>query len=331
MSDPTAGTGDSTQRPAEPWQAPAPAPGAAPDARRPLDDPDQTSDAAADGRDGSGPAPQARPDHGQAAAGQAAYPAAPDGQSPSGQPLPGQPGYPQPPYGQAPYQGQAPYGQAPYAQSPYGQNSYGQAGPGQAPYGQSPSGQPPYGQTPYGQPPYGSSPYGQPPYGQSPYGVQPGQAPVPPGAYGAAPYGYAYGSAPDAAGAAPRPGGLGLVGLGLVVVAMVVDAVLFHQLGQGIGQLLLQLNIDPTSVDQADFQQRVQSSPEFLQFAADNETSVRVLMLFLAVGLVGWVISIVAAATRRGRPAGIAGILVGIAAPVVILIAGAMGMAFLFQ
>ena len=124
---------------------------------------------------------------------------------------------------------------------------------------------------------------------------------------------------------------LGLVGLGLVVVAMVVDAVLFHQLGQGIGQLLLQLNIDPTSVDQADFQQRVQSSPEFLQFAADNETSVRVLMLFLAVGLVGWVISIVAAATRRGRPAGIAGILVGIAAPVVILIAGAMGMAFLFQ
>jgi len=40
---------------------------------------------------------------------------------------------------------------------------------------------------------------------------------------------------------------------------------------------------------------------------------------FAVIGIVGWIISIVATATKRGRPMGIAGLILGIVAPIVAL------------
>ncbi|MCC2592881.1 hypothetical protein LKO27_05570 [Tessaracoccus sp. OS52] len=172
----------------------------------------------------------------------------------------------------------------------------------------------PYGQqNPYGQP----SPYGQPTqYGQqptypqqAPYGQPaqyPGQAPY--GAYG--PNGL-YDEAP-----VERSGTLGVVGLVIVIVAAVALLICSWLLGQALSDLFLAIGQDPTAINS----EELARDPRFQEFA--NQASGQWLIASLAVvgGLVGWIMSIVATATRRGRGFGIMGIVLGVLAPVLALI-----------
>ncbi len=216
------------------------------------------------------------------------------------------------PYGGPPTGAQPPYGQAPYA--PYGQQpAYGQQQPyGQQPaYGQQPDGQAPYGQALYGQ----QQPYGQPaPYGQQPYG--PPAAYGQPAAYDPQPYGQPpYGQPP-----AERSTMLGTIGLGVVAVATAIVGVLSFIMGGAYGVLFEQIgyNVDITP-------EQLQNNPVVLQFAEQQAPLVTGVMLLSLVGLVGWIISIVAVSRRQGRRQGIGGIILGILAPFIgfaLLIAG---------
>jgi hypothetical protein len=211
-------------------------------------------------------------------------------------PPPGQPyGYPpqQPatqPYGQPPQQAPSqPYGQPP------------QQGPNQ-PYGQQPQQAPnPYGQAnqPYGQPPQGpNQPYGYPaqqaptqPYGQP---VQ-GFAPTPMGAYGAT--------------AAPvkRSPVLGMLALAIVAICGVVLTLYMYRIGVVAGPYAMDGTLDTST------------QPELVQDVMSQLGGVLPTLggASIFVGLVGWILGIVAVATRRGRAFGVMAIILGILAPII--------------
>jgi hypothetical protein len=217
---------------------------------------------------------------------------------------------PGPGYGQTPPPDQ-PYGYPPQQApgQPYGQPSQTQ------PYGQppQPSQTQPYGQPPqpsqtqpYGQPPQQAQPYNYPtqqpptqPYGQQqPYGqpVQ-GFAPTPSGAYGAA--------AP-----AKRSSALGAIALAIVVICGGLFTFYLYRVGVVLGPFAINGTIDTSA------------QPELVQEVTSQLGGILPLVgsLSAIVGFVGWIIGIVATATRRGRGFGVTAIILGILAPIIAIV-----------
>ena len=199
---------------------------------------------------------------------------------------------PGPGYGQTPPPGQ-PYGYPPQQgpNPPYGQ-------PQQAPnpYGQPQQGPNPYGQAnqPYGQPPQApNQPYGQPQPPANPYG-QPQQGFVPTaGAYGTAP-------------PAKRSPILGFLALAVVLICGVVLSVSLWRMGGLLGQLAVNGTVEITSQTQ-------------LQGAVLSQLGgIWTLLVYGSglLGFVGWIVGIVAVATKRGRAFGVVTIILGVLAPI---------------
>lgn len=250
------------------------------------------------------------------------------------EPQPGEPS-PQPPSGEYPPQPQA--GEYPPQPQAYGQQPYPghQAYPGQQPYGQQTyPGQPAYGQQPYpGQPGYS----GQPGYGQQPgyggetpgYPGHPQQPQQPENPYQITHYAAQYAAqgynqeqyqpqpayVPQAR--APRSPVLGMIGLGLVVVSTIAMIVAIIPITQFI-IATADLSAGSTGVNNAYLTELLLEQLPMQALA---------LNVFGFTGLAGWVISIIATATRRGRGWGVFGIILGILAPLIIV--GAM-MAVMF-
>lgn len=169
-----------------------------------------------------------------------------------------------------------------------------------------------YGQHPQGYPqqPQGYGQQGG--YGQPAPGYQ--QQGYPQQDYGQAAYG-GYGGTGMYQQGEPeeRPATLGLVAMSIVVIAAVVLSVVSFMVGQEIGELFASTGLDPENVDP----DVLANDPQFREWAARAQSQWTILTLSVLAGLVGWIMSIVAAATRRGRAFGIVGIIVGVAAPLV--------------
>lgn len=224
-------------------------------------------------------------------------------QQPYGQPAAPAPQYgaPQPPYGnQNPYASQDPYGQNPYAGAP---SPYGAPAPTQAPYG---------AQQP--------NPYGAP----NPYAAQ-----NPNSGYGqpVAPNPYAYAPAAAGAGAVParRSSLLGIIALVVVAVCGVAGIALSYQFGHAYALVAAQLGISTQGPTPSTAE--LQNDPRFAAFVTTQMGVIQGIMAVCVAGLVGWVLAIVATATRRGRAFGIIGIILGIAAPIGMFVAMVMAIA----
>src|SRR5664279_1808506 len=200
------------------------------------------------------------------------------------------------------------YGQTPPPGQPYGFPP--QQGPNQ-PYGQPQQAPNPYGQAnqPYGQPPQGpNQPYGQPPQGPNqPYG-QPQQAPNQP--YGQPQRGFVPTSPTGAYGTPPakRSPILGIIALLVVLICGVVLSMYLWQVGGIAGQVAVNGTIDTSN--SAELQALVLSQ-------LGGWSLIGSLSAFL--GFVGWIIGIVAVATKRGRAFGVVTIILGVLAPFVAL------------
>jgi len=204
---------------------------------------------------------------------------------------------PGPGYGQTPPPGQ-PYGFPPQQgpNQPYGQpqqapNPYGQAN---QPYGQPPQGP----NQPYGQPPQApNQPYGQPQPPVNPYG-QPQQGFVPTaGAYGTPP--------------AKRSPILGIIALLVVLICGVVLSVSLFRMGGLLGQLAVNGTVEISS--QTQLQEEVLS----------QLGGIWNLLVYGSglLGFVGWILGIVAVATKRGRALGVVTIILGVLAPIAACVA----------
>ena len=192
------------------------------------------------------------------------------------------------------------YGQTPPPGQPYGFPP--QQGPNQ-PYGQPQQAPNPYGQAnqPYGQPPQGpNQPYGQPPQGPNqPYG-QPQRGFVPTSPTGA------YGTPP-----AKRSPILGIIALLVVLICGVVLSVGLFRMGGLLGQLAVNGTVEISS--QTQLQEEVLS----------QLGGIWNLLVYGSglLGFVGWILGIVAVATKRGRALGVVTIILGVLAPIAACVA----------
>jgi hypothetical protein len=191
------------------------------------------------------------------------------------------------------------YGQTPPPGQPYGYPP--QQGPNQ-PYGQPQQAPNPYGQAnqPYGQPPQGpNQPYGQPPQAPNPYG-QPQRGFVPTSPTGA------YGTPP-----AKRSPILGIIALLVVLICGVVLSVGLFRMGGLLGQLAVNGTVEISS--QTQLQEEVLS----------QLGGIWTLLVYGSglLGFVGWIIGIVAVATKRGRAFGVVTIILGVLAPIAACVA----------
>ena len=193
---------------------------------------------------------------------------------------------------------------------------YGQTPPPGQPYGFPPQQVP---NQPYGQPQQAPNPYGQAnqPYGQQPpqapnqpYGQQPQQAPNQP--YGQPQQGFVPAPAMGAYGSAPakRSPILGIIALVVVVICAVVLSMYLWQVGGIAGQVAVNGTIDTSN--QAELQALVLSQ-------LGGWSVIGSLSGFL--GLAGWIIGIVAVATKRGRAFGVVTIILGVLAPIAACVA----------
>ena len=196
------------------------------------------------------------------------------------------------------------YGQTPPPGQPYG---YPPQQPATQPYGQPPQQMPtqPYGQPPQQAPsqPYAyptqqgpNQPYGQPQQAPNPYG-QPQRGFVPTSSAGA------YGTPP-----VKRSPILGIIALAVVVICAVVLSMYLWQVGGIAGQVAVNGTIDTSN--SAELQALVLSQ-------LGGWSLIGSLSAFL--GFVGWIIGIVAVATKRGRAFGVVTIILGVLAPFVAL------------
>ena len=226
---------------------------------------------------------------------QSSQPSPPAQPTPQSAPRPpqGYPGQPaQPPYGY-PGQGHAP--QQPYAY------------PAQAPYGYpaQPQGQhQPYAQQPYGHQAYPQQQYGQQQYGQQAYGQSVQPYPGYPGGYPA--------SSQAAKPEARRSPVLGIVGFAIVALAGVISVILGLVMADPMAAIVALVPPGTTEIDMSTI------PPALLEQLTAPMSG---LMLTGLAGTAGWVVSIIAAVTNRGRGWGVAGIILGIIAPVAALIA----------
>lgn len=172
----------------------------------------------------------------------------------------------------------------------------------------------------YGQPQRSQDAYQQPQPNQQyiPYQGQPAQYDQP-SAYQQ--YGQLYGAAPAAP--ATKSSTLGLVGFGIVIVCAIVLSVVSYQIGGGYARLLVDLNIDPATSDP----EVLANDPRFQEFAMSLATPFMLGLAASIAGLVGWIISIVATAQNRGRGFGIAGIVIGVLAPIIAFFVMSAGLA----
>lgn len=143
----------------------------------------------------------------------------------------------------------------------------------------------------------------QPQHGQQPYGGQQ--------AYGQ--YGGMYSPAPER-----KSSTLGFIGLGLVVVCAVAVIGSAAMIGSAFGDLMTSLGVDAQNIDQ----RTLANDPRFIEFMNQTEMLWLVVQVASFLGLAGWIVSIVATATKRGRAAGVWGIILGVLAPVIALIIG---------
>ena len=144
--------------------------------------------------------------------------------------------------------------------------------------------------------------YPQP--GQSGY---PGQNPTGPGwSQQQQPYGPGYGG--YAAVPAERSSMLGIIGL--VVVLLAMGALIAAAWSFGSGLTVFILDLAATGVPRSESE--LMNDPRIIAYAESVGGTVVGLLLSGLVGLVGWIISIVATATRRGRVPGIIGIVLGV-------------------
>lgn len=178
-------------------------------------------------------------------------------------------------------------------------------GPG---YGQNPTPGQPYGYQPqqYGQAQSQPQPYGQPPQQAHPYGYPAQQAPAQ--AYGQPAQGYApmgaYGAAPAPVKKSPI---LGIISLVVVLVCAGLLGAFMWRIGGVVGQLASSGAVDPDN--QAALQAAVMSELGGIWMLLAN--------VAIYGGFAGWIMGIVATATKRGRGAGIAAIVLGVLAPIV--------------
>lgn len=167
----------------------------------------------------------------------------------------------------------------------------------------------PSGQDPqYGQ----GYPGAQNPRGQQWQGQQhPSQEPYPPQQQWAQ-NGPVYG-APAGYGAPPvkRSPILGAVGLLIVALATVAVVITSWVLGSGLGSFLLEVAADGAgSFNQND----LANDPRIMAYAETAVGPIGAFGLACLAGFVGWIISIVATASNRGRVFGIIGIVLGVLA-----------------
>jgi len=210
-------------------------------------------------------------------------------------PTPAQPQRPSA-YPSQPQQPPYPAQPQPYPAQPYPPQAY----PGQA-------------QAYPGQPQYPVQPY--PGQAQSPYGVQPYQGAGYPGGYPATGY---QGSGSYGPPAKPRSPILGIVGLGIVVVTGIIAILIGFSMAGPMAELMAYVPPGSTQIDAS------RLPPELLEAMVGPMTG---LGLASFAGFVGWIISIVAAATNRGRGWGVAGIILGILAPIAVLLAMSVAVA----
>ncbi len=165
-------------------------------------------------------------------------------------------------------------------------------------------------QQPYGQP---QPPYGYPAtppaqaYGQG-YGQPYQQAQGYPAAYTGYPPAAGYAAAP----AQRRSPVLGIVGFGIVVVTGIIAILIGLMMADPMGAIIQLVPPGTTEVDVDTI------PPELMEPLAGLVAG---LGMAGFAGLIGWIISIVAAITNRGRGWAVAGIILGILAPIGALIA----------
>lgn len=224
----------------------------------------------------------------------------------------GQQAYGQPTYGEQQQYGQPQYGQQPY-QQPQSYDAYGQQ-PQQGQYPQQGYGQ----QQGYG---YPQDPYTQDPYGQqAPYGY-PQQQQYQQGYPQQYQQGYAqpYQQQWQVEQAKPEDKKLGAIAFGIVAVCALVLAIASFVMGQEVGNFMMTNGIesmespDPTSPEMINLANRI-NLPSTLGGGAT------------IAGIVGWIMSMVAVGQRKGRALGTGGIVLGILAPIIAMVAMLFGM-----
>jgi len=198
------------------------------------------------------------------------------------------------------------YGQTPPPGQPYG---YPPQQPATQPYGQPP--QQPATQ-PYGQPPQQAQPFAYPPQQPpaQPYSYPTQQAPTQP--YGQPVQGFA--PTPMAAYGAPpakRSPILGIIGLALVVICGIVLTVGLWRMGGLLGQLAVNGTVEINS--QAQLQEAVYGQLGGVWALLVNGSGL--------LGFAGWILGIVAVATKRGRVLGVVTIILGVLAPIAAVVA----------
>lgn len=101
---------------------------------------------------------------------------------------------------------------------------------------------------------------------------------------------------------------LGIVGLLVVVLATGAVVAAAWSIGQGLGEFLVDLAQTGVPRDP----DALVNDPRTMAYAETAAGPIGAAVLSCIVGLVGWIISIVATATRRGRVFGIVGIVLGV-------------------
>lgn len=149
-----------------------------------------------------------------------------------------------------------------------------------------------YGQqsqpTPYGntQGPYPSSDQQQWAQGQPAYGAPYADAPPP----------------------MTRSNVMGIVGLGIVVVSIIALVMGAFSFGQGLGQYILDVAASGAVIDE----QALMDDPMTQAYVESAAGTISLIVLACVAGFAGWIVSIIATVQRRGRPFGIAGIVLGV-------------------
>ncbi len=184
---------------------------------------------------------------------------------------------------------------------------------------QPPQGQNPY-QQPYGQPQQPPPGWPQAPHpgtpGRTPYPGAPGQYPQPGSPYGTPQY-YQVPVPPK-----PRRGkGLGIAGFLMVLIGAAVGVWGSWMFGSAAGEMFARLGIPLTQLENFD--------PTVLPDSELAAISIIMMPALVAslVGIVGWILCIVATVKGSARPLAIVGIVLGVLAPVAEYLALVAGMA----
>ncbi len=211
-------------------------------------------------------------------------------------------------YPQGQYQ-QGQYEQGSYPQGQYDQGQYGQ-GYGQQPYQYDQQGYDPAYHNQYnGQ--YNQG-YGQQNYGQQGYdqGYQQGgyQQGYPQAGY---PQQYPESGYQNPYAPKDKPSLVGQIALGIVVVCAIILGIAMYQLGVFGGQIaLLQPGI-------ARGEQPNMNDPQVMALAQQFSPWMTAIAFSSIVGIIGWIVGIVAFVQRRGRRPALGAIVLGVLAPVI--------------